>query len=244
MSFLTGTLVAWLGQSCFVITTLAGAHLLIDPVNPAVGYPVKAHSVDASVIFVSHNHFDHNWTDMAVNADNVVEPKTDPGYQDVRLSYTAAGKKQTVIAKRIFSYHDQNGGKDRGTNTITVIDVDGLRICHLGDLGQRELTPKQVSLIGNVDVLMIPVGGFYTIDAKQAVAVTEQLHPKVIFPMHFQTSYLNPDLKAKLHPVSEYLDAMRGKATVVSGDADRYPLAHDRLPSKPVIVLLKWTERP
>jgi L-ascorbate metabolism protein UlaG (beta-lactamase superfamily) len=244
MSFLTGTLFAWLGHSCFVITTLAGASLLIDPVNPSVGFPVKAHSVDASVIFISDNNSDHNWTDMTVSAQNVVQPKPDPGYQDVRLTYTVNAQPESVKAKRIFAYHDDVNGAEQGATTITMIDVDGLRVCHLGDLGQHALTPKQLSLIGKVDVLMIPVGGYTTIDGAEAAMITKQLHPKIIFPMEYRTSHYRPDLYEKIHPVSEYLNAMEGKALVLSGDADRYPISADRLPDKPMIVLLKSSSPP
>lgn len=243
LGFLTGTLIAWLGHSCFVITTLTGASLLIDPVNPSVGFPVRAHSVDASVIFISGVQPEHNWTDMAVSANNVVEPKTNPGYQDVRLNYTVNGQIETVKAKRIFAYHDDLDGKDLGSTTITVIEVDKLRICHLGDLGQHMLTSKQLSLIGKIDVLMIPVGGNSTIDGKQAAAITKALNPRVIFPMEYQTSDYRPDLYAKLRPVNEYLDAMGDKALILSGDADRYPISADRLPHKPIIVLLKSSNR-
>jgi L-ascorbate metabolism protein UlaG (beta-lactamase superfamily) len=243
VSFLTGTLLAWLGHATFVITTVAGVNLLIDPMSPMVGYPLKDHSVRADVIFVSHNHPDHNYTDLAISAENVVKPKAEPGYQEGEFGYTQNGKPGKIKFRRIFAYHDGVEGKERGPDTITVINADGIRFCHLGDFGQPALTKKQLELIGGpVDVLMIPVGGFYTIDGKQAAVITEQLHPKVIYPMHYLTKFDNPDLQTKLHPVSEYLTAMQGKATVVTGDAERYALAKDRLPAKPTIVLLSLPE--
>lgn len=243
MGFLTGTLFAWLGHACFIITTVAGAAILIDPVSPAVGFPVKAHSVDANVIFVSADNPQHNWTDMAISAQNVVPPKTDPGYQDVKFSYVVNDQTQTIHAKRIFAYRDDRPGKSSATTTITVLDVDGLRICHLGDLGQRQLTPKQLSLIGKVDVLMTPVGDGDASDGKDAAAITRQLHPRIIFPMEYRTANYPPDVASRMHPLSEYLNAMEGKALVLTGDADRYPVSADRLPENPIIVVLKSTSK-
>ena len=240
MSFLTGTLFAWLGHSCFVITTLSGANLLIDPVSPDTGYIVPPRSVAANVIFLSTSGSDTGFTDLSEAADNVVKPKTDPGYQDGAFSYTANGKQEKVPFLRVFSYHDNVDGKHYGTNTITTLVVDGLRICDLGGLGQSALTPKQLELIGKVDVLMIPVGGGDTIDGRTAAAITAQLRPKLIFPMHFRTSLNTPIYKSKLRPVDDFVTAMKGKAEITKGDYDRYPVSSDRLPSKETIVLLSY----
>jgi L-ascorbate metabolism protein UlaG (beta-lactamase superfamily) len=242
MSFIAGTMFQWLGQACFFITTLSGCHILIDPCNPAVGYPLNAHSVAAHIVFVSHNHSDHNFIEMAKKPEKVVRPLETPEYEDGYYDYQPGYEKHRISYRSIFSYHDQNEGKDRGTNTIRVIEVDGLRICHLGDLGQKELTPRQLELIGKVDVLMIPVGGFYTIDAKQAAHVTKQLKPKIIFPMHYQTQYLEPNLRDKLAPVTNYIHEMGSYATVVNGNITQIPITAGQLPEHPQIVVLQFSK--
>jgi L-ascorbate metabolism protein UlaG (beta-lactamase superfamily) len=243
MSFLTGTVIQWIGHACFLITTVAGAHILIDPVNPKVGYPVTAHSVQADLIFVTHNHFDHNWLDLAVNQSNVVKPMEHPGYEDGYFDYQPGAEKHRINFRSIFSYHDNNEGKDRGNNTIYVIDVDGLRICHMGDLGQNELTKKQLELIGKVDVLMIPVGGFYTIDSKTAAHIANELHAKWVFPMHYSNDFLEPDLKAKLAPVSHFLDDIKANADINAG-ADTIALSPKRMPRRMEVIVLEPSKLP
>ncbi|MBI2642606.1 MAG: MBL fold metallo-hydrolase, partial [Candidatus Wildermuthbacteria bacterium] len=108
----------------------------------------------------------------------------------------------------IFSYHDEQEGKERGTNTIYTIEVEDMRLCHLGDFGQKELSAEQLEAIGDIDVLMVPVGGVYTIDAKTASHIVNQIEPKIVLPMH----YALPKLKVKLAPVEEFLKVMGAKA--------------------------------
>jgi L-ascorbate metabolism protein UlaG (beta-lactamase superfamily) len=238
LSFYTGTLLAWLGHSCFVVTTLSGANLLIDPVSPQTGYVVAPHSINASVTFLSSSDPESSDLDLAQSTDNVVKPEKNPGYEDGSFRYVAQGKQQKVQFLRIFSYRDDDNGKRNGTNTITKLNVDGLRICDLGDLGQSSLTAKQVQLIGPVDILLIPVGGGDVLNARQAASITAQLHPKLIFPMHFRGTRDAPALKAQLEPVDNFVAAMKGKAATATGDFDRYAISPDRLPAMPTIVLL------
>ena len=240
MSLVLGTTITWLGHACFVITTVLGTRILIDPMHPGIGYPARAHTVQAQLVFVSHEHADHNFVEMAMDTPNkpdIIPPKTDPGYQDGTYTALVNNKPEQIKFRRVFSYHDTVEGKLRGTNTITVFTIDGLRICHLGDLGQLKFSPKQLELIGKVDILMIPVGGFYTIDGKQAASVVGELKPRLIIPMHFQTPYLAADLHAKLHPVSEFVAAMSHRATVVPMAGPSIAITPKTLPAKPEIVL-------
>ncbi len=141
---------------------------------------------------------------------------------------------------RLSAYHDNVHGAKRGPDTITVIQTGGLNICHLGDLGQLALTPNQVRNIGHVDILMIPIGGFFTIDGPQAAAIVAQLHPRVILPMHYGTPALNPYLRSKLAPPAAFLTAMRGKAKIVSVKARDLSLSPKTLPKAPTIYLLRY----
>lgn len=232
-------IIRWLGQACFLLWTLTGPHLLIDPPNPQVGYHIAAHSIAADEVFVSHEHPDHNYVAAAQGTPHdrfVLTGPLDP--------VTATDYKTSVAGRfdneRIFAYHDNVQGKQRGPDTITVMQEGGLRVCHLGDLGQFSLTPEQIKEIGRVDVLMIPVGGFFTIDGPQAAAVVGQLRPRVILPMHYRTAALNPDLRAKLAPPDAFLAAMKGKAAVVRVPARDLTLSPRTLPKTPTIYLLRY----
>jgi L-ascorbate metabolism protein UlaG (beta-lactamase superfamily) len=235
------TIFHWLGQACFLITTLAGSHILIDPPHPQVGYAISAHSIPADIVFVSHEHFDHNYVEAAQGQPKVVRGLTQPHPTIVdKATFTHDGKTDTIDYRRVFAYHDNDQGKERGPDAITVIETGGLRIAHLGDLGQLHLTSQQISDIGRVDVLMIPVGGFYTIDAKQAAEIVDELHPRIIIPMHYGTPKLNPDLRAKLAPVDAFLAAMKGKARIVHIRDRDLAIDPRRMPKQPTVAVLRY----
>ena len=142
------TVIRWLGQACFLLTLLQGTRVLIDPVNPQVGYKIAAHSIPANFVFVSHEHFDHNYVEAAKGVGMgegalvpyIIQPLSlgaDPSVVTGRED--AVQQRQPVdhlIYKQIAAYHDAVQGAKRGQDTITLFDENGLRICHLGDLGQ------------------------------------------------------------------------------------------------------------
>lgn len=235
-----GTVVRWIGQACFVITTLSGMQVLIDPPHPEVGYQISANSIPANIVFVSHEHSDHNFVEAAKGRPTVVQPLTAPGEIQGVYEHDADGVTDTLRWVRIFAYHDNDHGRIRGPDTITAMQIDGLRICHLGDLGQHELTPEQVHAIGRVDVLMIPVGGYFTIDARQAVPIIDQLHPRVIIPMHYRTPAVNALLQARLHPITEFEQAMAAHARIVPVRSRDLVLSVDSLPSEPTVYILRY----
>lgn len=181
--------IRWLGHACFEITAPSGITVVTDPFDEQVGYPLPA--VSADVVTVSHNHFDHN---------NVSVVKGNPRVFKGPGTHEAHG----ITAKGVATFHDEAGGRKRGKNTVFVFDVGGVRLCHLGDLG-HVLTEEQVREIGPVDVLLVPVGGVYTIGAEQAKSVAAQLKPRIIVPMH----YLTPDLKFELEPPERFLAGMK-----------------------------------
>ncbi len=244
------TIIRWLGQACFLLLTLGGAHVLIDPPGPITGYHVAAHSVPADLVLVSHNHPDHNYVQAAAPTGRAQPKIVGPlplqvnGAQivsDGRYTYgPRASEADAVHFIRVSAYHDNVQGRERGPNTLTVIETGGLRIAHLGDIGQLQLTDEQVAALGRVDVLMIPVGGFFTVDGTQAAALVQQLHPRVIIPMHYGTPALAPGLRSKLAPASVFLLAMRGKANVVHLAARDLKLSPATLPKTPTIYLLRY----
>jgi len=183
--------ITWYGQSCFKITN-QGNHLTIitDPFDKkftGLNPPRSA----ADIITVSHDHKDHN---------NVKTISGDPFVINSPGEYEIKGIRIIGCA----SYHDKKQGQERGLNTIYLIKIDGIRVCHLGDFGQERLTDHQLEVIGPVDVLMIPVDGVYTLNAREAVKITEQIEPTIIIPMHYKL----PGLKVKLGDVKDFLKAM------------------------------------
>lgn len=177
--------IRWLGHACFEITAPSGTTVVTDPFDEQVGYRLPA--VKADVVTVSHDHFDHG--NVSVIGGN---PKV----------FRGPGRHEAhgITAEGIATFHDEAGGAKRGKNTVFVLDVGGVRLCHLGDLG-HVLTDGQVKEIGPVDVLFVPVGGVYTIDAEKAKTVVAQLKPRITIPMH----YLTPDLKFELDPPEKFL---------------------------------------
>jgi L-ascorbate metabolism protein UlaG (beta-lactamase superfamily) len=132
--------------------------------------------------------------------------------------------------KGIATYHDPSKGSERGTNTIFTFSVDGLNVCHLGDLG-HVLTDKELAEVGPVDILFIPVGGYFTIDSKEATRVGEQIRPKVLIPMHFKTEKCG-------FPIAPVEDFLKGKTNIKRVKASEVTFDQTSLPSKMEIVVL------
>lgn len=159
----------YLGHACFLLESDLAKKLLMDPFDDSMGYPVPSMPVD--VVTISHAHHDHNDLSHIPNAPIVIR---EAGRQAV----------EGFAVEGIDSFHDAEGGAKRGSNVIFVVEVDGIRIAHLGDLGHA-LSAEQISRLGHIDVLLIPVGGYYTIDAEEALAVARAIAPRVAVPMHY-----------------------------------------------------------
>ena len=176
--------ISWLGHSCFRIK---GSHatVITDPYSPDLGYSLGKPT--ARIVTVSHQHSGHSYVQGIGGEPRLV---TGPG------EYEISG----VLIIGIATFHDAEGGGQRGKNTVYLMEVDEVSICHLGDLG-HVLTAEQVEEIGNVDVLLVPVGGVSTINAPMAAEVVRQLEPKVVVPMHYKTQALSWELE----PVGGFL---------------------------------------
>ncbi len=175
--------IKWRGHASFIIETDSKT-IITDPFNETYGYPLNP--VTADIITVSHDHGDHN----AV-ATIAGEPRI------IRNSGTVVV--EGIIITGIKSFHDMHQGRERGPNTIFKIAAEGIDLVHLGDLGEI-LSAAQVQAIGKVDILLLPVGGRYTIDAGEAAQIVSLLQPRVVIPMHFGT----PHLSFKLAPLEEF----------------------------------------
>ena len=156
-----------LAHACFLIEN-GLEKLIIDPCDKNFGYEMKNEKVN--YLLVSHEHWDHNCVDNIEVINNTGSFKIN----------------------KINSYHDQENGNLRGTNIIHVIETIDTRICHLGDLGHT-LSEEQTKLIGKIDILLIPVGGIYTINYQEAIEVAKQLNSHVVIPMHYKTPYWGED---------------------------------------------------
>ena len=191
--------ISFKGQACFQIIATKGKQeqvkIVIDPYDETIG--LKLPTLEADILLMTHDHPDHNNRKEIKGAPFII---ANPGEYDVK----------GVFVQGIFSFHDEDEGKERGANTIYVFEAEGMKICHMGDFGQKELSAEQLEAIGDVDILLLPVGGTYTIDAKGASNIIGQLEPKIAIPMH----YALPKVKAKLAGVDEFLKIMGAKGVV------------------------------
>ena len=166
--------ISWYGHSCFKIQTRPqrGSEEIIiftDPFSKTIG--LRPPQGNANIVTISHSHSDHN---------NFSSLKGSPFVIDSPGEYSVSG----IQIEGIDSFHDKNNGTERGRNTIFIIKSEDLKICHLGDLGHT-LSEDQVEKIGEIDILMIPIGGTYTISPKEAEEVVGQIEPKIVLPMHY-----------------------------------------------------------
>ena len=153
--------ITWLGHACFLLES-EGYRVILDPCKGVPG--VKDTAGEADAVYCSHGHFDHCYTDELHISHKTPSPFT---------------------VREIASFHDDAQGAKRGENTIRALTADGITVVHLGDLGHL-LSAEQIAAIGTCDVLLIPIGGTYTLDIAQAKQVAEQLRPRVIVPMHYR----------------------------------------------------------
>ena len=163
----------WYGHSCFGLTFANGTTIVTDPFDASVGYPLCTVRCDAAL--TSHGHFDHNYTDSLTGDFQTLSK---PG------SYEVGGVKITGVA----SFHDEAQGAKRGTNVIFILEGDGLKIAHLGDLGHLP-DAAQAAALADVDLLLIPIGGTYTLTTPEAVEVISMLKPRTAVAMHYSNAY-------------------------------------------------------
>ena len=179
----------WLGHSTFILTNEAGGRLVTDPVDDK-SLP-NLFPVTADVITVSHRHFDHCATER-IGGEPIVKESLEPE--------TLAG----FSIRGFATYHDEVKGAKRGKNTIFLIEADGQRFVHCGDLGHMP-DDETIAAIRGCDVLMLPVGGVYTVDGKAAWEIAKRIAPKTVVPMHF----FMPELGFTLEPVEHFLAAAK-----------------------------------
>jgi L-ascorbate metabolism protein UlaG (beta-lactamase superfamily) len=208
--------ITWLGHSCF---RLKGSHaaVITDPYSAGLGYSLGKPT--ARIVTVSHEHPGHCYVDGVGGQPRVVSR---PGEYEI----------SDVLIIGIATFHDGEGGKKRGKNIVYLMEIDEVAVCHLGDLG-HVLTNEQIEDIGNVDVLLLPVGGVSTINAPMAAEVVRQLEPKVIIPMHYKT----PALSWELETVDRFLKEIGAKQVA---SQPKLSISKSNLPLSSQVFLLDY----
>lgn len=213
--------IKWYGHSAFRLTTQDGVSIIIDPYESgafdgAVAYgPITD---QAEIVLVSHDHADHNFTGT-IGASLKVVTSGEYDFKGVKIA-------------AIPVHHDASRGKERGNNLIFVVEADGLRIAHLGDLGHL-LGQDALTSIGRVDVLLLPIGGVFTIDPKEATEVMNAIGPSITLPMHYKTPKIG-------FPLASVDDFVQGKSNVRRANAPETEVTSKSLPERPEIVLLRF----
>jgi L-ascorbate metabolism protein UlaG (beta-lactamase superfamily) len=213
--------IRFLGHATFLLTTAEGVRIISDPYEPggfggAIGYgPILD---PADLVTVSHQHGDHNSVASVPGKPMVIDQ---PGGHTVR----------GVVFRGLPTYHDANRGGQRGANTVWYVEAEGLRVCHLGDLGTTEVATA-LKAVGPIDVLLVPVGGTYTIDHHGATELVDALAPRIAIPMH----YLTPRTTLNLAPVDEFLEGKPRVRKLLGSDLE---VTANTLPTPTEIVVLE-----
>lgn len=181
--------IQWLGHSCFFITTDNSARIMCDPCDAATGYAIAPRECD--ILTISHHHHDHDNASVALGSPTVI---------DAAGEYDLSG----IKIKGLGTFHDDVRGAKRGTNTIFAIEADGIRIAHMGDIG-TQLNAKEAAELSDTDIMLMPVGGVYTLDALGAAELVRQIKPRIVIPMHYKTAALSFELGS----VGDFISQMK-----------------------------------
>jgi L-ascorbate metabolism protein UlaG (beta-lactamase superfamily) len=209
--------ISWLGHSCFQVRG-KNVTLITDPFPPQSGYSLG--KVNAPIVTISHNHAGHNYVQGVGGNPRVVRG---PGEYEI----------SDVLITGVASYHDNKRGQELGRNTIYVIHMDDVVICHLGDLGHT-LQEEQLEEVADADVLLIPIGGHHTLNATQAAEVISQVEPRIIIPMHYHTSALEGQ-RDTLDPLDKFCREM---GVEVINTQPKLVVTRSSLPSESQVVIL------
>ncbi|MCS6852910.1 MAG: MBL fold metallo-hydrolase [Gemmataceae bacterium] len=225
-------IIRWHGQSFFDVESSQGTRIAFDPHAIEV-YGRKL--VKADLVLISHFHTDHTQLE---SIENVQKAKVIYGLKVAakRVDWNIIDEQfRDVHIRTVGVYHDSEGGMRRGKTAVFVLTVDGLKIVFLGDLG-HQLTEAQIRAIGPVDVLMIPVGGVYTLNGSEAKAVVAQLKPRMyILPMHYGTRVYD-----QLLPIDEFLDEQKKENIRLLPTTNKLTVETDFKPAEPIIAVLNW----
>lgn len=200
--------ITWLGHSSFLIEDSKGRKILTDPFDETVGYEVFKDNAD--IVTISHQHFDHNYIKNLAPETNIID----------KIGFFNIGD---IPIEGFPSFHDKEEGSKRGENIIFVLEVDGYRVCHLGDLGYI-LSKEEISKLGAIDVLFIPIGGNFTLDGTEAALLSKEIKSHFVIPMHYKTHALNFALDGLEKFLINMKNAYKTESCTlnISGDLDEY----------------------
>src|SRR5205085_12031362 len=210
--------ILWLGHSCFQLRG-KNVTLITDPFSPQLGYSLG--KINAPIVTISHNHNGHNYVQGVGGNPRVVRG---PGEYEV----------SDILITGVASYHDNKRGQELGRNTIYVIHIDDLVVCHLGDLGHT-LQEEQLEEVADADILLVPIGGHNTINAAQAAEVISQVEPRIIIPMHYR-----PSAGETPNPLDKFCREM-GVETI--NTQPRLLITRNNLPAETQVVILESRNR-
>jgi len=212
--------ITYLGHSSFRIRGKSTV-VVTDPYSPDVGLKFPKH-IEADIVTVSHDHGDHNCISQVEGNPFVIKG---PGEYEI--------KGVGVVGMSVF--HDEQKGELRGRNTIYRIEIDGISIVHLGDLGHM-LTNDDIEALDGVNVLLVPVGGLHTIDAARASQIVNEIEPSIVIPMHYGRPELNQKIFSQLSPLSAFLKEI-GKEDIIP--VPKLNISKDKLPAETQVVVLE-----
>ncbi|MBD3279589.1 MAG: hypothetical protein GF390_02655 [Candidatus Pacebacteria bacterium] len=214
--------IQYYGHSCFRLKGKRGM-VVMDPYDDYVGLSLP--NISADIVTISHDHQDHNQASVIRGTARRDQPFVikQPG------EYEVGG----ISVFGVGAFHDENQGVERGKNIIFTVLIDGVRVCHLGDLG-HEIKEDLIAEIGMIDVLLLPVGGVYTIDPKQAVKVARSLEPAIVIPMHYQTDQHEQKVFGELSTLADFLKEYSAEPETVN----KLSLDQSRLPEEMELVVL------
>ncbi len=214
--------IKWYGHSAFLLTTSKGVRIITDPYQSgAFGGDLAYGKItdEADIVLSSHDHDDHNYT------------------KDIKGHFSFINKagvyeEKGIRIRAILTYHDGSKGSQRGKNLVFIIEADDLTVAHAGDLGHT-LDAAALKEIGAVDILLLPVGGFFTIDASEATRIVEDLKPRITIPMHFKTEKC-------AFPITPVEDFTRGRERVRDAGVAEVEFSKSGLPSQAEVVVLRY----
>lgn len=215
--------IKWLGHAAFLITSGSGVKIITDPYQSGgyggqIGYGEILDKAD--IVTISHDHGDHNYAQGIAGTPEVIK---EPGTYQIR----------GISFKGLAAFHDPVEGKERGKNIIFVMEIDGLRICHLGDLGHL-LSAQEIKELGKIDILLAPVGGRpATLEPWEMTQLAEQINPQIIIPMHFKTEKIG-------FPFRPLEDFLAGKERIRRLNTSELVISSETLPAKTEIIVLQF----
>jgi L-ascorbate metabolism protein UlaG (beta-lactamase superfamily) len=216
--------IEWYGHAAFKITTEKGTKIILDPYQSGFSDGALSYRTigdEADIVITSHNHGDHNYIKSIRGKYDHIKKQG---------SYDIKG----VEIETLPTFHDTALGKERGDNLLSVISADGIKLVHMGDLG-HDLDQKTLSKIGKVDVLLLPVGGFYTIDAQVATKIMNNIRPPITIPMHYRTEKCS-------FPITTVAEFTRGKKNVRVLSKSDMKITAETLPKEPEIIVLQHAQ--